>query len=410
MKTGLKDLFLELKELPNSLKKFVGLFSLMYFVYYFNFFWLIQNVYILNHGINFTNLSIILAIWSACILVLEIPSGILADKVGKKSTVVFAKLAYSIGIIIFALVPNLWGFVIGVIAFGINESFMSGAQESLLYDNLKDFGKEKLFGKILAIATTIREFGLGSGVLIAGFITQVDVRYNLIGSVILAVLGVLIAILLNEGRSHSKSEEIRMIEHFKDSVRVIFSNSKLTRIILFSITVISAYLMISEYFVPSLDKLGVSYIYIGIFAALEAIFFSLGSFVSQKISRFDPKIVYLILSAIMGIFLLVISSASLWLVIIGFMVLRIVKAISEIFSMADWQKYVSNDQRATTISINSFSENIIYIFFGIAFGNMADKYGLFRGFYLAAALAFSYLGFMFILNTVKRRRDELTNV
>ena len=343
-------------------------------------------------------------------MLLEIPSGILADKVGKKPTVVFAKFAYLIGIIIFSVFPNIWGFVAGVIAFGVNESFMSGAQESLLYDNLKDFGKEKLFGRILAMATTTREFGLGFGVLIAGFVTQIDVRYNLIGSIILATLGVLIAILLNEGRSHLQSEEVNLLKHFKDSVKVIFSNTKLARILLFSITVISAYLVISEYFVPSLDKLGISYVSIGILAALEAIFFSLGSLISQKISRFDAGIVYSLLSIIMGIFLLVITKANPWSVIVGFMVLRIVKAIAEIYSMADWQKYVSSDQRATTISINSFSENVIYIFFGILFGNIADKYGLFNGFYLAAAIAFSYLGLMSILNTVKKGRSELINV
>lgn len=410
MKIELKNLFIELRDFPPPLKRFIFLFSLMYFVYYFNFFWLIQNVYILNHGINFTNLSIILAVWSACILLLEIPSGILADKVGKKPTVVYAKSAYLIGIIIFALFPNLLGFVIGVIAFGVNESFMSGAQESLLYDNLKDFGKEKYFGKILAIATTIREFGLGSGVLIAGFITQIGVRYNLIGSVALAALGVLVAFSLNEGRSHSKSEETKLFRHFKDSVRLIFGNSKLTRITLFSITVISAYLVISEYFVPSLEKLGISYVSIGILAALEAMFFSLGSFISQKISKFDAGIVYLVLSATMGAFLLIISKANPWMVIIGFMVLRIVKAIAEIYSMADWQKYVSDDQRATSISINSFSENIIYIFSGILFGKIADKYGLFNGFYLAAAIAFSYLGIMFILDMIKRERNGQINV
>lgn len=410
MITKLKHLFTELKDFPCPLRRFIVLFSLMYFVYYFNFFWLIQNVYILNHGINFTNLSIILAVWSACILILEIPSGVLADKVGKKPTVVLAKIAYLIGIIIFALLPNLLGFLIGVIAFGISESFMSGAQESLLYDNLKDSGKEKLFGKILAIVTTIREFGLGSGVLIAGFVTQIDIKYNLIGSIVLAIMGVSIAILLTEGKSHSRSEEIKLFKHFRDSVRIILGNRQLIRITLFSVTVVSSYLVISEYFVPSLDKLGISYVSIGILAALEAMFFSLGSFISQKISRLDAGFVYLILSIVMGVFLLIITGANPWMVIMGFMILRVAKAIAEIYSMSDWQKYVNDDRRATTISINSFSENVVYIFSGILFGKIADQYGLFNGFYLAAAIAFSYLLIMFMLNMIKRERSGLINV
>jgi len=67
-----------------------------------------------------------------------------------------------------------------------------GAQESLLYDNLKDYKEEKHFSKLLAIATTAREIGLGSGVLIAGFITNISEQYNLIDQLLLRLLVLLL--------------------------------------------------------------------------------------------------------------------------------------------------------------------------------------------------------------------------
>lgn len=380
-----------LRSLPPQLRRSVSTFSFLYFIYYFNFFWLIQNVYILNHGINFTQLSIILAIWSVCVLLLEVPSGILADSFGKKPIIFLAKFAFLIGILIFILMPNFLGFVLGVISFGIHESFISGAQESLLYDNLKDYRKENLFGKVLAFATTMREIGLGSGVLIAGFITQIGIKYNLIGSVIIAFLGLLTAMFLTEGKSHSRSEEVRYFRHFKESFTVIAGNFNLMRITLFSITVMTAYVVISEYFVPSLNKLGVSFTAIGFWAALEAMFFSLGSYLSQKLVFIKKKTLYFILAVLMGLFLLVISLATTPAVIIGFMILRSVKAISEIVTMDDWQNYVSDSQRATTISINSFLKNVVYIFVGLLFGRVADTFGLFKGFYLVAGLTLVYL-------------------
>jgi MFS family permease len=392
------------QDLPPKLKKFVLTFSFLYFIYYFNFFWLIQNVYILNHGIGFTKLSIILAIWSVSIILFEIPSGILADKLGKKPVIIFSKLSFFIGITVFALFPNFWGFILGVITFGIHESFISGAQESLLYDNLKDYGKENLFGKLIALATTFREIGLGSGVLIAGFVTQIGIKYNLIGSIIIAFLGLMTSLLLTEGRNHIKSKEVEYLKHFKESLIIIKNNVNLVRIVLFSITTITAYAVISEYFVPSLNKLGASYILIGLIAAIEAIFFAVGSIISQKISFISKKYLYILLSIFMSFFFLVISIATLPAVLIGFLILRTIKAISEIETVDDWQSHVDGGRRATTISVNSFIKNIVYISFGLLFGKIADIFGLFKGFYLVAALSFSFLILSSFIRTPKNTK------
>jgi len=381
------------RQLPLSLKKLVLVFAFLQFIYYFNFFWLIQNIYILDHGVSFTQLQIILAIWSASVIIFEIPSGILADKWGRKPIISVGKFAFLTAIAIFAFFPSFLGFAIMAVALGIHEAFISGAQEALLYDNLKDHQKEKFFGRIIAFAITCREIGLGLGALVAGVVTQTNVQWNLLGSTIIAFLGFITSLLLVESKSQSKSGEVLFLKHLKSSVKKARENHNLVRLIIFSATVITSYVIISEYFVVALERLGMSYVAIGILAAVEALFFAFGSYLSQKLSQSIRAIIYPLLSILIAIFMLMVSQGTAMFVIAGYLVLRTIKAMAEIISTEDWQKHVESEERATTISINSFLRNISYIIFGFLFGRMADRSGLFRAFCLTALLSASYLIF-----------------
>ncbi|OGD62741.1 hypothetical protein A2160_04725 [Candidatus Beckwithbacteria bacterium RBG_13_42_9] len=379
------------QQLPQPLKSLIFSFSLLYFIYYFNFFWLIQNVYILSHHVSYTQLSLLLIIWSLTIIILEIPSGIVADKFGRKPVIVLAKLSFLLGIVLFYVFPSLWGFCLGVIAFGLHEAFISGAQESLLFDNLKDYQHEHLFGKLMALATTCREIGLGTGVLLAGFITNIKIEYNLIGSIVIAILGFFIALTLTESKFRSRSEEINFFHNFNSAFKKIFKDLNLARIVFFGATVLVAYQIISEYFVVSLKELQLSFISVGFLALAESLFFSLGSFLSQKIKLLGERKIYVALSLGMALLMAFISLGKVYSVIIGFLILRTLKAIGEIVSVNDWQKHVQSHERATTISVNSFAKNMTYIVFAFLFGKIADNFGLFRGFYLSAGLAVSYI-------------------
>ena len=376
-------------------------------MYYFNFFWLIQNVYILKHGISFTKLSVILVLWTISMMVLNIPSGVVADRFSRKWTIVAGKLAFLVGISIFALFPSFIGFTIGVLLFGVHEAFIAGAQEAILYDTLKDHRKEHLFGKVTAIATTSREVGLGLGLLIAGFVTQISIGYNLVGSVCLAAIGVAISIMLTETRSHTASDQGKYLHHLRQSVTAIQKSYQLKRIVLFSATVLAAYLVITEYFVVALKAVHLSYVSVGFLAAIEACFFTVGSFLSQRIHAEDRGHVYLVLAILMSAFLLVIAQGAALLVIVGFLALRTVKAVGEIITTTDWQEYVESKHRATSMSANSFIQSMVYVLFGLVFGKIADTSGLFHGFYLAAVLPVIYLAVVILFFRQHRQSPSL---
>ena len=87
------------------------------------------------------------AIYSVTIVVLEIPSGYLADAVGRKKTLVFGAIMGFFGFLTYSFSYGFIGFLIAEIILGIGQSMLSGADSALLYDTLLDMKKEKEYIK-----------------------------------------------------------------------------------------------------------------------------------------------------------------------------------------------------------------------------------------------------------------------
>lgn len=80
----------------------------------------------------------------------EIPTGALADLIGKKKTLLLSFLVSGIGSLIMGFAPNLLWLIISVIFLAIGASLYSGTMEALVYDTLKENNLENKFSKINA--------------------------------------------------------------------------------------------------------------------------------------------------------------------------------------------------------------------------------------------------------------------
>jgi MFS family permease len=94
--------------------------------------------------------------WAAAIVLLEVPSGALADLIGRRALVVAASFLMVFEMLLLALVPLGNGtLVFGVllanrILSGAAEASASGADEALAYDSLKELGREKEWPGVLS--------------------------------------------------------------------------------------------------------------------------------------------------------------------------------------------------------------------------------------------------------------------
>lgn len=114
-------------------------------------------------------------------LLLELPTGALADLVGRRNTVGIGWALQGIGTLIegFSHEPIMFTIGFGIMAIGL--ALVSGADSALLYDTLKELGRPQDFKKEMSRSGLYMQFALAFGTLTGGFLYQIWVGLPYMG-------------------------------------------------------------------------------------------------------------------------------------------------------------------------------------------------------------------------------------
>jgi len=119
------------------------------------FYYPVFTILFLDYGITLKQFALLNVVWAVTIVLLEVPSGALADVVGRKKLVVLAGIlmVWEMALLCFAPRGNpdlLFAFfVLNRILSGTAEAAASGADEALAYDSLKEHGLVGEWGAVL---------------------------------------------------------------------------------------------------------------------------------------------------------------------------------------------------------------------------------------------------------------------
>lgn len=120
------------------------------------FYYPVMAVLFLDLGLSLSQYALLNVAWAAASVLLEVPSGALADLVGRKRLVVAAACLMVVEMAVFAFAPIgqpvllFWLFFLNRIISGAAEASASGADEALVYDSLKSCGRENEWPTVLA--------------------------------------------------------------------------------------------------------------------------------------------------------------------------------------------------------------------------------------------------------------------
>ena len=104
-------------------------------------------------GLTLEQYALLNVIWAGTIILLEIPSGALADVIGRKRVVVLASLLMVAEMVVFAFAPRgdwmFWFLVLNRLLSGAAEACASGADEALAYDSLSGDDRHSKWPRVL---------------------------------------------------------------------------------------------------------------------------------------------------------------------------------------------------------------------------------------------------------------------
>jgi len=312
------------------------------------------------------------------IFLLEVPTGVIADCLGRKYSLALGTIVWSMAALIYGSVPHFAIFLIGEFFFAMAMALISGADSALLYDSLKEAGREAESKSIFGKAHSIHLFGIFLSAPLGGIIADKwGLNYPMLFSALPISLAGFIAWKMKEPvvEKNAISESTRYLDIAKKGLRFFLRHPNLRWIALDGIIVASAAYFVIWLYQPLLMSLNVSVKYYGWFHALlvaiEMLIASnfgrlenfLGS--AKKYLRFSAVITGLafILAAVFPSFI----SAMLLIVLAGGFGLTRIELM-----MADMNRVVPSAQRATVLSFVSMFRRLALVLLNPLIGYLAD--------------------------------------
>lgn len=140
--------------IPPGADRTVGLFLAFRVLFHARFYYPVFMVMFLDFGITLEEFGILNAVWAAAIVLLEVPSGALADLVGRRRLLIAGAALMVVEMLLLCLVPvpSTWVMPVLVcnrIVSGVAEAFISGADEALAFDALLARGRATEWPRVL---------------------------------------------------------------------------------------------------------------------------------------------------------------------------------------------------------------------------------------------------------------------
>lgn len=107
-----------------------------------------------------------------CNFLFEVPTGAVADFVGRKSSLALGSLLGGAAAFLYTSRPLLAVFLVAEAVFALAFTFHSGADEALAYDSLKMMRKEKTSKKVLSRMEALKLTGILFADLVGGYIAE----------------------------------------------------------------------------------------------------------------------------------------------------------------------------------------------------------------------------------------------
>lgn len=229
----------------------------------FQWFYVAIGVWVLiwRHYLSFSEIGIIYGVGLFVSLLLELPSGALADLIGRKRTVIIGRTLGVFGFLLFSVADNFWIFLAASILYHANWAFESGALSALLYDSLKENDKEKeYYQKTEANAFFWSTIGLAAASIFGGFLYRFNIHAPYVASTVVAVGALIGAFFLEEPIIDTK--KITLHNYIRQNIEGtvhIFRNSMIGAISVFSILISTvAYIGLWYLYEPRLVEGGFS--------------------------------------------------------------------------------------------------------------------------------------------------------
>ena len=410
------------------------------------FYYPVLGVLFLDLGLSLEQYATLNVIWAATILLVEIPSGALADVIGRRWMVSLAGLLMVAEMALFAFAPiGPWLFpllILNRIISGTAEACASGADEALAYDSLPKEGRDERWRCVLV---TLMRWSSGAFfiVMITGALAfdrhfveavaglcgwhigaGITIRWPVYLTLATSVPAFLCALAMREPPTNQQprtQHPLReALENILGGARFVFSSPRVRWLMLCAVLFDSLVRLFLTFASNYYRLIGLPEFVNGFLGSLYALLGFLAAVLAQRmISHFKPAMIFTALGILVFAPLVGLCFATpiwgLWVVIpIGLSM-----PMMQYFVSSYLNEWTESKLRATVLSFRGVALNIGYALAGIGFVAVASSIratgidlsetAIFAKTLLALPIAFALGSLILMLAACGKRKAPIEN-
>ena len=376
-------------------------------------------LYFRHYQINLFQIALLAAVFEASILLLEIPTGLVADVFGRRISVILSAAISVLSGAIFIFFPFLAGFIAAEIVAGLGETLRSGALEAWLVDSLKQEDRQDQQKHAFAQGTRFKTAGNLCGLVLGGYLALLDMRLVWVPfTVIFVGLFLFLVLAMREDYRAKKGSRnavaIKLSETIRQSVRVLRSRTLILGLLLLALFSEFSFETISQYWQVHFDEnLLIPTPYFGwILAAASVLTILFVGKVARLSERLKGEIASLVIleSLFLLSLLLIAFTTSPVFAVALFVLLQTFVSFKEPILLDVFNRHIPSEQRATLLSFKSLVGSGGEVLAGLCIGVVAQKFGLRITFGLGSAvLLLGLVAFLVVVTSGFRRPDQTSD-
>jgi MFS family permease len=366
-------------------------------------------------GLTVTEVTLLNSVYCVTAMLFEVPTGVLADRWGRKRAMVLGSLMMAAGCLIDWAGHSFLVFAVGEGLLALGMTLTSGADSAYLYDLLRAAGRAHEYRRREGAASAAKLVGAAAALAVGGWLARRDVGATYLFTAAICLAASLAAALLTE--TVSERTGLRAIEEgeapapsgmvaqIASSARRVVEHRPLLFAVAFSTLVFTLTRMSIYLHQPFLSAAGLDLSHVGLVMAALSLVAAVGAHRIEWLRRaFGESTLVWGLPAVLALSYLVMGR---WFATWGVALLGLQALASGVYSPLSKEllnrEIADSGRRATILSVESMARRLAFGLFAPLVGWMIDRDGLGAGLWACAALALAGTAVLAVRTTVRRR-------
>jgi MFS family permease len=348
-------------------------------------------IFLQSRGFSLAEIGFAESFFHLAPVTLELPSGSIADIVGRKWSMAVGALLIGVSTALMFTASSLWILLPAMYLNGAAFAFRSGAQQAYLFDSLGHEPTGSRFTHLLGRLNGVSYFAIAATSALGAALAERSYALPFGLTVGFALAATWLAAGLQEPARPTETQH-GVGGTIAEALRIVRGNRQLLALIVFAASLWTLSALVYLYAQAVLADRGLPTAQIGVILGLTTLITAVGAWLAGRLASLRSLRFWIVAAAAaIAASGLLLAGAPLAVAVAGLFVVELFGGALEPMIAQRVNDVISSAQRATVLSVESFLYSVTMIWAFPLFGLTAERWGWLPAYAAAAGILFALL-------------------